>query len=124
MRDQGFRVDECGVILKGRLFYGLGQLRPNLYPVDANQGHEKGLWLRLRQFIELYAEDGDFCPLLGHGWMAPPGFDGSANYMSKNKVLDSVSEARYRLPLYLDQHPENTATGRIFLVSDDWSESL
>lgn len=122
--EMGLHVDECGVILKGRLFYPSVTSEPILSPVDAGQEHEKGKWLTLDEFAGSYTDNEHFFPLLGEGWMAQPGHPGLSKYLSKNNILESIERSRYRLPLYLGQHPNNDNSERIFLVSNDWSESL
>ena len=117
------QVDDCGVILKGRLFYPDKATMPTLFPIDASREHLRAFWVSMHAFIRSYSGKGQFCPLIGHGWMAIDK-DNVRNGMDKNELVEAITCGELRLPLYVACSIGKSHIERFFIVSDDWSANL
>ena len=133
LKEKGYVVDDCGVILKGRLFYPLENLNGIASPEGANPNHLRSYWITMSDLIERCSEAEEnklrFSPLLGYGWMAhvEPNMikcGHGAPWYNLDELKKLLNNGDYRLPLHLLQSDEKAYQIRFFLVSDDWMKEF
>lgn len=127
IRALGYRIDGCGVILKGRLFYPYESYGSKLIPVDANPRHLRSYWITISDLVHRDEPQRDkpcFVPLVGYGWMASAEKSPKSPILSINELEKALKNAEYRLPLFVSYEQENGSKERIFVVSDDWSDGF
>ena len=117
---RGIRIDDCGVILKGRLFYPWKRMSPAHYPESANPSHLRSQWLTLPQFVEAFDRDDRFKPLIGRGWMAkiPTQFD--MPVLTGKALIEHLECGNYRLPLQVDRLKGPSELETLFIVDKNW----
>ncbi len=121
LRRRGIVIDDCAVILKGRLFYPWQRGGPEHFPRSANPSHLGGAWLTRRQIVDAYGVDAQFVPLIRSGWMA----DGPAspdNALPINALLARVDRGELRLPLLVSRLDGASVQERLFIVDNDWPQ--
>lgn len=140
----GFKIEQCAVILKGRLYYHYSQFcneksdrkkylnRPKekletaetvLSPKSSEANHLRGKWFRQSEFTDYFAESEHFRPLLNGGWLESLPTDGIDKFVSKQELFETLSKNELRLPLHLQVFRGSGATEKIFLVNENWSKS-
>jgi hypothetical protein len=124
LHDMKIRVDDCGVILKGRLFYPDKGTRPLLSPADACPEHLRSSWVSMQAFRGGYPGKGRFFPLIGQGWMASLDQDDMKQGLAKRELVEAVNNGQLRLPLHVACITGKPHVERFFIVSDDWSADL
>jgi hypothetical protein len=117
----GYRVDTCGVILKGRLFYPHAHDEEASVPVDANPCHLRSYWLTLSELCSQNIPVNSYSPLVGYGWMASAGEDDKIPWMSLDELITAIKLGDLRLPLYVSSRQPERGSKRFFVVPDDWS---
>jgi hypothetical protein len=127
MQAMGYRVDACGVILKGRLFYPYS-CNESLAPVDANPGHLRSYWLTVSALQKKNSEGNydakRYSPLVGYGWMASARQDHKIPWMSLDELLEAIKNGDFRLPLQVSCKLQDGGNERFFVVEDRWSGDL
>jgi len=123
LEERGIVIDDCAVILKGRLFYPWQQGGPEYFPHYANPSHLRGQWLTRQQLIQTFGVDARFMPLIGSGWMAEISKDHASDGYSIGALMRLVDSGLYRLPLHVTRLEAASAVERLFIVNDDWMES-
>jgi hypothetical protein len=118
LEERGIRIDDCAVILKGRLFYPWQRGGPEYYPQFATPSHLRGQWLTRQQLIESYGTDAKFTPLIRSGWMAEISI--RADGYSTAALMRLIDSGQYRLPLQVIRQDAASEVERLFIVSDDW----
>jgi len=133
LKQRGYEVDACGVILKGRLFYPLQNFPGKVSPEDANPTHLRSYWITMSDLIERCraADEGEvrFSALLGYGWMANVEsrqieVKQGAPWLDLNELQKMLESGEYRLPMHLLQSGGKAHQVRFFLVSDEWAKGL
>ena len=117
---RGIVIEDCAVILKGRLFYPWRQYRPEYYPASANPTHLAGLWLTRSQAAHHFGADSRLVPLIRSGWMASTGA-GDAVTHSFGELLRLVDDGLYRLPMHVMRQAGTCGSERYFIVGDNWA---
>ena len=118
---RGIEIQDCAVILKGRLFYPWQRGGPEHHPVHANPAHPGGHWLTRGQLVSCFGADSRFAPLIRSGWMA----DGAVHPDSTctiRELLRLVDNGQCRLPLHVAVADGPPGLGRLFIVDDDWPD--
>ena len=121
LADRGIRIDDCGVILKGRLFYPWRQMGPEHYPEAANPSHLRSQWLTLPQFVEAFDRNDRFRPLIGRGWMAKIPTQLDLPILGKKTILEHLEYGNFRLPLQVDRLKGASELETLFIVGKNWS---
>ena len=119
LHEKGLKVDKCGVIFKGRLFYP-HQAMKTVTPQGACQQHQRSVWYTLSDFERVIDDSDDVLPLLGFGWMALPEYTEDERILSKGELLYLIKSNGYRLPLCVAVGREGVWEQQIFVVADDW----
>ena len=121
LEERGIVIDECAVILKGRLFYPWQQDGAAYYPLFANPLHLRGQWLSRQQFMHSFGANTRFMPLVGSGWMAKIPAQQASAVHSKAALMGLVDSGRYRLPLHVARLEGASEAERLFIVDNHWS---
>jgi len=123
LEERGIVIDDCAVILKGRLFYP-GQLGgPEYFPQYANPSHLRGQWLTRQQLIQSCGADMRFVPLIRSGWMAEISKQHAPDGYSAGALMRLVDSGLYRLPMQVIRLEAASGVERLFIVNDDWPQS-
>ncbi|UCB55582.1 MAG: DUF1853 family protein [Thiotrichales bacterium] len=122
LRDRGIMIDDCAVILKGRLFYPWQKDRPDCFPANANPSHLGGSWLTREQFMHCFGADSRFRPLIRSGWMADFPLSPEASAYTSGELLQLVDNGPYRLPLHVTRLEGMAERERLFIVGNDWPD--
>lgn len=123
LEERGIVIDECAVILKGRLFYPWQQGGPEYYPQYANPSHLRGLWLTRQQLMQSCSADARFVPLIRSGWMAEISKRDAPDGYSAGALMRLVDSGLYRLPMHVIRLEAASEVERLFIVNDDWPQS-
>ena len=126
---QGIHIDQCAVILKGRLYYPWacfgqhgqnGRLATALMPAECAPGHLFSGWLTQSQFVEVFDESQLFMPLIDKGWLEkiPTHFEGEL--FNKKTLVEIISDDAMRFPLHVQLCNPHSSVDRVFIVDDDW----
>jgi len=126
-------VEECAVILKGRLYYPWPHLLPSgqknslidiVSPPPCAPDHLNSRWLRLSQFDEEFDNKQRFLPLINRGWLENiPTLSESVTY-SKELVFEAISNNVMQLPLHLQLCEPRRSWDRVFLVGNNWPDKI
>jgi len=118
---RGIVIDECAVILKGRLFYPWQQGGQERHPYAANPAHLTGHWLTRNQFEHAFGLEACFQPLIRSGWLSDHrNHEHSVGYTIED-LLRLVDQGKFRLPLQVIRQEGGLAVERLFIVNDNWS---
>lgn len=120
----GYRVDACGVILKGRLFYPYDCEEKSLPPVEANPHHLRSYWLTVSELERKNTSTSRYFPLVGYGWMASVGEAHKTPWMGLDELLEAIKKGDFRLPLHVSCRLQDGNSQRFFVVSDHWAEDF
>ena len=126
---QGIVIDQCAVILKGRLYYPwqvyaqMSQrhvfMRTNS-PSLCSPELLFGCWFKQGEFDKEFDSEQCFVPLINHGWLESISTDSVKKLISKNDIFETVSNNLLRYPLHVQLHEPCHSWDRAFIVSDDW----
>lgn len=123
LAQRGIVIDDCAVILKGRLFYPWQQRGQERHPEAANPAHLLGHWLSRDQFERAFGPDARFQPLIRSGWMSRNPMDGLSEAYTAAGLMRLVEQGGYRLPLHLALLQGESEVERLFIVDDNWLPS-
>lgn len=120
LQQLGLQVDECRVILKGRLYYpwrfgGVPGGQP-IAPSGSAQGHLYGGWLTLEQFDKAFEAGDKFDLLIDRGWLSETPLSDVGKLYSKTEVISLVSAGKCRVPLHLKVHKPQQSAVFVFLT--------
>jgi hypothetical protein len=129
LQQQGIVIDQCAVVLKGRLYFpwktyndvfqrkiSMELISPRLYSKESLSG----CWFKLEEFEQLFTRQDRFIPLINEGWLEKIPDTGTGKARSKSGILDAVNSNELRLPLHLMVSREHEHIERFFLVDDNW----
>jgi len=120
LAQRGIVIDDCAVILKGRLFYPWQRSGPESHPLSANPAHLTGQWLTRDQFGQVYSSDARFEPLIRSGWMARNPIIEASGLYSIEGLMYQVDAGRYRLPMCVTRLEGALEVERLFIVDNNW----
>lgn len=122
LQRRGIVIDECAVILKGRLFYPWQQGGPGHYPQSVNPSHLSGQWLNREQLLQSCDASARFEPLIGSGWMARIPTREVARVYSAEGLMQRIDSGKYRLPLHVTRLEGALEADRLFIVDNNWPD--
>lgn len=122
LEQRGIVIDDCAVILKGRLFYPWQQDGAEYYPQSASRLHPRGLWLSRQQLMQSYGADARFMPLIRSGWMAKISTSRESDVYSVEALMQRVDNGQYRLPLHVTRLEGASERERLFIVDNNWPD--
>jgi hypothetical protein len=122
LRERGIVIDDCAVILKGRLFYPWQQQGAEQFPFSANPSHPVGHWLTREQLLASYASGARFEPLIRSGWMAKNPTTRESDGCSAEGLMALVDSGKYRLPMQVARLEAASEVERLFIVDNNWPD--
>lgn len=131
LNERDIYVDQCQVILKGRLYYPwhdavnlqqAGALLAAVSPRLCSPDHESGLWLSQRQMDQAFANEGCFLPLINTGWLERISTRSVKKPISKNMINETVSKKIWRFPLHVQCLNACHSWDRAFITDNDWPQ--
>ena len=118
LKRRGLQIDNCAVILKGRLYYPWQQ--NVVSPEKCCADHLRSWWLNTEQFAQEFDDEQRFLPLINSGWMERiPTLCVKKSY-NKKSLYETVSNKSIRLPLHLALCNPSYTRDRLFLVGLEW----
>lgn len=137
LKQKGLFIDQCAVILKGRLYYpwnslmensvqDAGQLKPqdlltNLRsPPQCSSNHMFSWWFNESQFDREFDNKQCFVPLIKQGWMENISTFSEDDLYTKNSLFKTISDNKLRLPLQVQICNPCHSWDRVFLVDEKW----
>jgi len=127
---QGIHIEQCAVILKGRLYYPWNErmvnvktenLARSLAPKECDGGHLYSYWLNKSLFNQVFTEQEEFLLLINRGWMEKIPTNIESDFLTKTAINETLSKNIIRLPLHLQLENPHDSWDRLFLVDDTWS---
>lgn len=135
---KGIKVNQCGVILKGRLYYSFEHEMASMEkhgidcvsddslmkisaPRQCAPAHLRSWWFRERQFNERFDNQQIFLPLIKNGWMESIPTSNQKDYYIKSYINKTVADKVLRLPLHLQVCKSRHSWDRVFIVDETWS---
>lgn len=130
LKQRGISVDQCTVILKGRLYYPESNVG---YPYQNNDPYELispalcapdhlySMWISQSRFDEIFDDKQCFLPLINYGWMERIPTQSVKKSYNKNNIFEIVSNNMVRLPLQVQLLKPCDSWDRAFIMGDDWS---
>ena len=119
LRERGIIIEDCAVLLKGRLFYPSKSYSPGNFPRAANPSHLAGQWLT-RQQLHHFGAGSRFRPLLRSGWMSEYSTADDKAAFSIDELINCVNNGLYRFPLHVVRLEGENEKERLFIVDDNW----
>lgn len=126
LKTQGIHIDQCAVILKGRLYYPWacfqqhGHLAAAMMPAECAPGHLFSGWLTQSQFVEAFDKSQQFIPLINKGWLEKIPTHCERELFNKKTVVEIVSDEAMRFPLHIQLCNPHGSLDRVFVVDDSW----
>ncbi|MBT8125912.1 MAG: DUF1853 family protein [Gammaproteobacteria bacterium] len=120
LAQRGIVIDDCAVILKGRLFYPWQQRGRERHPEAANSTHPIGHWLSRDQFEHAFSPDARFLPLIRGGWLSRNPMNRLFDGYTVAGLMRLVEQGACRLPLHVAQLQGESEDERLFIVDDNW----
>lgn len=129
LEQQGISIDQCTVILKGRLYYPWKKLvhmdqahglPKTLSPAICAHDHLFSPWFSQREFEQAFDDRQCFLPLINIGWMEKIPTHSAREYYTKSAIDEIVSNKIFRLPLQLQLQDPRHCYDRAFITDDGW----
>ncbi len=120
LAQRGITIEECAVIMKGRLFYPWQQQGPEWNPEDSNPSHLRGVWLTRDQFQQAFAPGELFEPLIRSGWMANNSTYRELQAYTADALIGLVDSGSYRFPMQVNHLKASSGQGKLFIVDNSW----
>ncbi len=133
LKQQGLVIDECAVILKGRLYYPMSLYQEMMaLPVDVllgsplicASGHLRGVWCTEQMFDAFFDESQLFLPLKNFGWMEKISTQSVRKFYSKADIFENLSNKLLRLPLQVQVMNPWHSWDRVFIMAEKWPQKL
>lgn len=129
LKQQGISIDQCTVILKGRLYYP-GHYFGRLYqssdsleaisPALCAPDHLYSMWLSQSDFDDVFDDRQCFVPLIKNGWMERIPTQSVRNPYTKTSLIETVSNNEMRYPLQVQLLKPRHSCDRVFITDDEW----
>lgn len=125
LKQQGLHIDQCAVILKGRLYYPwhLNQrdvLLDVIAPPQCAPDHLFSWWFKQSQFDVEFDTNQRFIALINKGWLEKMAVSSADEIYHKTSIFKTVSKGKMRLPLHLQLCNPHHSWDRVFLTADNW----
>lgn len=116
--DNGIQIDDCAVIMKGRLFYPAAR-SDSIAPADSHPRHLRGQWWRYSDFN--WQEGLQYMPLPRHGWMAEQHWQPQHAVRDREQLDSLLLAGSLYLPVLMLIFENGRELRRGFIVPDDWT---
>jgi len=126
LKQRGIQIDECAVILKGRLYYpwcknaSWDNLSDVISPAQCGADHLRSWWLNPLQFEQVFDDRQRFIPLINTGWLERIPTPSVKKLYFKKGIFETISNKTVRLPLHLKLCNLEHTRDRLFLAGLDW----
>lgn len=126
---QGIHIDQCAVILKGRLYYPWDYLQndvqngrqiASLMPAEGASEHLFSWWITLSQMDKVFDVTQRFMPLISKGWLERIPTSREEGLLDIKAIIEAISNKTLRLPLHLQLCNPRDSLDRVFIVDDNW----
>jgi hypothetical protein len=133
LKRSGITIDECMVVLKGRLYYpwhtalsgGQGSsLTAIASPPQCAPDHLNSRWLRLSQIDVAFDVRQCFVPLINQGWLEKIPTSNNLLAISKKSLYKILANDEVRLPLHVQLCEAQCSSDRVFLVGENWADQI
>ncbi|PCI09304.1 MAG: hypothetical protein COB77_00345 [Gammaproteobacteria bacterium] len=122
LKNRGINIDQCAVILKGRLYFPWEKMRSNrvLLPSDCSANVLTGWWFTQNEFDETFDSGQTFLTLINRGWLARVATASVDKSYVKSSIFEAVGHEKIRYPLHIQRENPDADWDRMFIVADDW----
>ena len=141
LEQKGLSIDQCAVILKGRLYYpwdsllatsarSTEQLKPEDWlkrlnsPRQCCSHHLYSWWFNESQFNQEFDSKQCFVPLIKQGWMESIPTLNEQGACDKNYLIKTISDKKLHLPLQFQVCNPCHDWERAFLVQENWARKI
>ena len=141
LQQKGLFIDQCAVILKGRLYYPWGDVPEKVVlaaaqlktgdlprglksPVHSAPNHLFSWWFKESEFADVFGNKQRFAPLVKQGWMENISTLLTDEFFTKSDIFKTVSDNELRLPLQVQVRNPYHSKDRVFIVSDRWPNDI
>jgi hypothetical protein len=141
LQQRGVFIDQCAVILKGRLYYpwsdlseqvaqGLSPLKIRNLPVGLRSpsqsapNHLYSWWFKESEFADEFGNKQRFAPLVKQGWLESISTLSADESFTKRDIFRTISDYNLRLPLQVQVRNPRHSWDRVFIVSDNWPNDI
>lgn len=153
LQQKGLFIDQCAVILKGRLYYPWHDVperaaravpplttRGLRSPKQCAANHLYSWWFKESEFTDEFSDNQRIAPLVKQGWMENISTISIANistqamenistlfsddFYTKSDIFKMVSDDKLRLPLQIQVENSCHSWDRVFIVSDNWPDDM
>lgn len=132
-KQQGLVIDECAVILKGRLYYPVASYQEAMAiqtdvllgsPAICAPEHLRGVWCTEQMFDAFFDESQSFLPLKNTGWMEKISTRSVKKFYSKDDIFENLSNELLRLPLQVQVINPRQSWDRVFIMAEKWPQKV
>ena len=125
LKQRGIHIDQCAVILKGRLYFPwslarCGDVIDTVLPSECARELSYGYWLKQSEFDQAFDGKPQFEPLINKGWLERIPTEMANKSYSKMDRCKTVSNKIMRLPLHVQVYNPCCTKDRVFLVDENW----
>ena len=129
LSERGIVIDQCAVILKGRLYYPWQcyhqggsdpKFLPTVSPASCCDELLYGWWFHESEFDQEFDSEQSFLPLINKGWMERISTDGVKDCCHKSDLFETVSNNLMRYPLQVQLCKPCHSWDRVFIVYEGW----
>ncbi|MBL4711476.1 MAG: DUF1853 family protein [Gammaproteobacteria bacterium] len=125
LKTRGIKIDQCAVILKGRLYLPWEKQQPQdvnraQFPMECGSDLLSGWWFTQSEFDEKFDNEQTFLTLINKGWLARiPAASADERYV-KSGIFEAVAHNVIRYPLHVQFAHSVGDLDRVFIVDDNW----
>jgi len=140
LTEKGLYIDQCAVILKGRLYYPWHSqksyvaqdvvrlrleevLMARSSPPQCSAEHLRSWWFKENQFDAEFDNNQCFLPLIKQGWMESISTVIGKDCYTKKQIFNTVSDKKWRFPLQVQIQKPSYTGDRVFIVEENWPEN-
>jgi hypothetical protein len=141
LQQKGLSIDQCAVILKGRLYYPWGDVPEKVMqkasqsktgdlsgglnsPVSSASNHLYSWWFKESEFDDEFGNKQRFVPLVKQGWMENISTLSADDFFTKSDIFKTISNCELRLPLQVQVNNPCHSCDRVFIVGDNWPDDI
>ena len=131
LQQQSIEIEQCAVILKGRLYYPWTIRNEQLpesaviqkhCPAECAPQHEYGWWLTRSQFDDEIADDEPLISLINRGYMEKISTKSVKNSITKTTMFENESNGLIRFPMQVQLCNDHRSWDRAFITGNEWPD--
>ena len=141
LEQKNIDIDQCAVILKGRLYYPWNRLlaasvknterlksedclKELNSPRQCCLNHQHSWWLKESQFHQEFDSEQCFVPLIKQGWMESIPTLNEQDVCDENHLFKMIFDKKLHLPLQFQVCNPCYGWDKAFLVQETWGEKI